>query len=55
MANRLLIHAGDWHKYLQERKQPALDLEDLPAGAADAFIHEIEKRKATEQARKPRD
>jgi hypothetical protein len=52
IPNRLDLHTTDWHDFLQRRKHAAPDRLDLPAGAVDTMVQEIEQRKREE--REPR-
>jgi hypothetical protein len=47
---RLEIHAGDWHKFLQQPSKSADPL-DAPADLVDAVMS-VESRKALEHSRK---
>jgi hypothetical protein len=51
--HRLLIHAGDMHKYLSQA-QVAPDPLDLPAEAVAEAVHAVEERKAQERAKSGR-
>ena len=49
--NRLRIHAGDWHKFDEQRKEAVPDPLDLPAHVVDAAVREVEDRKAEQRPR----
>lgn|GEM_PF-3882898 len=51
IPNRLLVHAGDWHKFEQQR-QPVGDPFDQNPGLVETTLDEIEGRKAVEKVRK---
>jgi hypothetical protein len=45
VSNRREVHAGDWHKFLEQRKQAISDPLDLPAHLVDAAVQEAQARK----------
>jgi hypothetical protein len=49
IRNRLEVHAGDWHRFLAQRKQEAPDPLDLPADIVDAAVQEVRRREAKER------
>jgi hypothetical protein len=49
---RLLVHAGDWHRALGQLKGASPDPLDLPAETVDAMVQDVQARKAIEQCRK---
>jgi hypothetical protein len=51
IPNRTLVHVGDWHQYLAQRRQSHSDPLDQRADVVDAFL-DIERRKAEERNRR---
>jgi hypothetical protein len=51
IPNRLLIHAGDWHKF-EQQKQSMVDPFEQNLSLVEATLEEIEARKNLEKARK---
>jgi hypothetical protein len=50
--NRLMIHAGDWHKFLRDEREQALDALHKAPEVVEGFLNEVNQRRETIKARK---
>jgi hypothetical protein len=52
IPNRLEVHVGNWHAFLDQRKRNTPDPLDLRAEVVDATVQEVQRRKRQETLRK---